>query len=106
MFNDNKIYIYFIGAVKNNVLGADIIRPQNDGLPTKVYISVFIMDLDSIDTTEQQFEANMLLLLKWHDSRPAPQGKEIVRKPLTEVWNPRLQAVNQQKLWLYVKVYR
>ncbi len=94
-----KFILILFALLINTASGANITRPQNDGLPTKVQAFIFIIDLDNIDTAEQKFEANVVLLFKWHDPRLAHQANEVIRKPLTEVWNPRLQAVNQQKLW-------
>ncbi len=72
------------------------INSQN---PVKVELSVFIIDIDGIDTVEQNFEANLFFEARWHDSELTHDSSESILRPLSEIWRPNLQVVNQQKVW-------
>ncbi len=50
------------------------INSQN---PVKVELSVFIIDIDGIDTVEQNFEANLFFEARWHDSELTHDSSEI-----------------------------
>ena len=72
------------------------INSQN---PIKIELSVFIIDVDGIDTVEQNFEANLFFEARWHDPDLAHNGSEAILRPLSEIWRPNIQVVNQQKVW-------
>ncbi len=59
---------------------------------------VFVVDIDDIDDTAQNFTANVYLRLRWKDARLANPKGAIRQIPLSEVWNPRLLLPNQQGL--------
>jgi hypothetical protein len=70
-----------------------------DGGPTKVYVAMRILDIDEVDGAQQNFTANLIVTLRWHDPRLAHDGSgEIVRR-ISKVWSPILLFVNQQKIW-------
>ncbi len=75
-----------------------ISRPVPDNEPTPVKIGVFIVSLDSVTTASQNFSASVYFEARWYDSRLAHDGNDIIRRPRVEVWNPRLQIINQQML--------
>jgi hypothetical protein len=78
---------------------AEISQPRNaDGI-TEVTIGVYVLDIDGIDTANQSFTANIALIMSWHDPRLAQTEADRVSVPLNNVWNPRVQIVNQQKIW-------
>ena len=79
---------------------ADVSRPDQEAGPTEVRIAVFIVDLDDVDTADQNFTANVALRASWQDKRLVnDQAGGKVVYPLTDIWNPRFQWVNQQKVW-------
>lgn len=94
-----RTFCFLLLLLTCSYASANIIRPHVNNEPTPVEAALFILDLDSIDTAQQQFEATLLILFKWNDPRLAHSDEAVIRKPLDEVWHPRLQAVNQQKLW-------
>ena len=67
--------------------------------PVKVELSVFVIDIDGIDTVEQNFEANLFFEARWHDQALVHDGSNPIIRPLAEVWRPNIQVVNQQKVW-------
>ena len=42
--------------------------------------------------------ANLILVLRWHDPSLAHQGRDSIEKDLKDIWHPRLQVLNQQRL--------
>ena len=74
-------------------------RPLAADGPTEVKVAVFILDIDEVDNVSQSFDANVYIELRWHDPRLAHDGSETTAFSLGEVWNPRIQFINQQKIW-------
>lgn len=72
--------------------------PAQTGSPIQVRAGMLIIDLDEINSAEQTFTASVYIEARWHDPALVHGGKPIQR-PLAEVWNPRLQIVNQQRAW-------
>src|SRR6266513_2018360 len=79
--------------------GADlptvIDRPITGGGPTQVSVGIWIVDINSIDSAQQSFTAEMALVLRWKDPRLAHTGNGVVRYPLEQVWHPRIAVVNE-----------
>ncbi|MEK6248366.1 MAG: hypothetical protein N2C12_09320, partial [Planctomycetales bacterium] len=74
-------------------------RPASaDGGPTVVAVSIFLIDLDGVDNADQTFTANLSLDMRWSDPRLAHGQDGSIVRPLGDVWNPRLQIANQQRL--------
>jgi hypothetical protein len=71
-------------------------RPIADG-PTRVGIAVFVVDVTEVDSARQRFGVNVYVEARWQDGRLARDGGAGLR-PLAEVWHPRLQLVNEQRL--------
>jgi hypothetical protein len=78
----------------------DTSRPNPELGPTPVEVEIYLLDVDAIDSASQSFEANVYFVATWRDPRlvDEAQGRTISR-PLDQVWNPRLQILNQQRLW-------
>lgn len=61
-----------------------------------------LLDIDEIDSADQNFTANLFLTARWTDPRLAHDeaGDVILSiQDAREVWHPELQFVNQQKIW-------
>jgi hypothetical protein len=76
---------------------ADVGRPNHDAGPTKVEVFAAILDINEISDAKQNFEANFLYILTWFDPRLA-HDQDRKSTPLNDVWHPRLQILNQQRL--------
>lgn len=74
-------------------------RPHEGERPTQVRVRIFVLDLDEINTASQYFSANVYLEYRWHDQRLAHGLPNEVLRSLNEVWHPRIQLINQQKVW-------
>ena len=73
----------------------DVIEHEKD-----VEVRVFLIDVEQVDTVVQNFTANLTLVLRWHDPGLAHEGPTSISMPLDDIWFPRIQVLNQQKLTL------
>jgi hypothetical protein len=90
---------FFIFLAMVTSAWADMTRPGEGKGPTEVYVAIYVMDVDEIDSAGQKFVANLFLHYRWHDRRQAHGGSNKITRSLVDVWHPRLQLANQQKLW-------
>ena len=81
------------------IAAANFSRPGPTNKPTDVFIAIYVMDLDNVSSADQNFTANVLVKAIWHDDRLKHKSAGNIRKKLSEIWHPRLQFVNQQRLW-------
>jgi hypothetical protein len=80
-------------------LDADLSRPD-DGRPTRVHLGLYLVDLHDVFGSEQAFLADVAMKAEWRDPRLAGRWSGVRGVPLGEVWNPRLQLVNQRGITL------
>ena len=92
------IVLLFAGASPTASM-ALIGRPiEPGGGPTEVRIQAALLDVDEIDASTQSFTANFFLAARWVDERLAHKGPGRMVRPLDEVWNPQMQAVNLERI--------
>jgi len=77
---------------------ADIGQPIGETL--KVYVTMFVVDIDEVRSASQSFDANVYVQLRWKDPQLVHNGSGAIVRPLNEVMNPGVLFVNQQKLWM------
>lgn len=78
---------------------ANISRPGVESQSvTTIYTTVFITDIDEVDSANQSFVANVYVEFRWHDSRLAT-GDSPRTVAIDKAWNPRIQIVNQQHIF-------
>lgn len=70
-------------------------RPGGDAAPTDVGFAVWIGDVTHIDSAEQTFTANFLLVLRWRDPQLAHEGPGAKRYALDDIWHPALLILNE-----------
>ena len=70
-------------------------RPGADNGPTQVSVGIWMVDITSIDSAQQDFTAEIAIVLRWKDPRLAHTWNGIVRYPLEQVWHPRIAVVNE-----------
>ncbi|MCK9997513.1 MAG: hypothetical protein KAH56_14655 [Candidatus Krumholzibacteria bacterium] len=51
------------GGLTGLPASAETARPTGD--PTKVHVSIFILDVDGINNADQNFDANVFFLFRW-----------------------------------------
>ena len=77
---------------------AALSRPvTEDGKPTEVQVVGAVLDIDKIDSAEQNFTLNFYAIFRWLDPRLAHDGPGTDIRSMSEVWNPRLTIINTQK---------
>ena len=76
-----------------------ITPPENGGGPIKVYLDIYILDIDEVNTANQSFTAGVYYEARWKDPRNSVSGKYQREVPLEDVWHPRLQILSQQRVW-------
>jgi hypothetical protein len=74
---------------------AVIDRPGAPDGPTQVSVGIWIADITSIDSAQQSFTAEIVVVLRWKDPRLAHTGPGIVRYPIDQIWHPRISIVNE-----------
>jgi len=79
-----------------SALEADLSRPGVEGGATRVEVGLFLADLHDVSGSDQAFLADVVLQALWHDPRLAGRWPSVRGVGLDEVWNPRLQLVNQR----------
>lgn len=79
---------------------AGLSRPvAENGKPTEVHVIGAVLDVDRIDSAEQNFTLNFYAIFRWLDPRLAHDDPGSVIRNLSEVWNPRLTIINTQRHW-------
>jgi hypothetical protein len=74
-------------------------RPTIRGEPTEVQVSLYIIDVDEVDSAEQNFAASVFIEARWYIPELRHEGSGPINLSWTEVWTPRLVIVNQQQGW-------
>ncbi len=78
-------------------------RPDPDGTPTRVQIAAYFTDLSGISSVDQSFTPTFIVMVRWRDPRlaceEAAEKDEIRKRPIDEVWNPRILILNQKRIF-------
>jgi len=100
----NKIFIQFYLLIfilfifPSLAFAFDTSRPGPENIPTKVKILLYVVDIDGINDAAQTFKANIFIEVKWKDQRLASSNEKTTYH-LEDIWNPKLQIVNRQKVF-------
>lgn len=73
-------------------------RPMAEAGPTEVKVQMVMINLEDIQEATQSFTANFAYGVRWQDPRlehPGPGGKTV---PLSSIWHPGIQLLNQQSV--------
>jgi hypothetical protein len=89
------LFAFSIQLALGSEAPALIDRPNADSGPTQISVGIWAVDISNIDSAQQNFTAELAVVLPWKDSRLAHTGKGIVRYPLEQIWHPRLSIVNE-----------
>lgn len=89
--------------------GTFLARPSKSGEPTRVGVGIYVLDVDAVDSANQNFAAGVFYAATWRDPKHAHEGPGPRVLPITSVWTPRLGFMNQQQAWNalphYVEVF-
>ncbi len=105
-----RIFLFWIAllcsaSVAGQGLSAELMlaeRPDADGPPTEVTVSLLIIDVDSIEDVKQRFNVDIFITTTWRDPRLAStegDAAPLVRtRPISEIWTPKGLVVNDRGL--------
>jgi hypothetical protein len=71
-------------------------RPNAGAGPTPVKIYLYIVDVFEVSGSDQAFNADVVVIAEWRDPSLAGRWAAIQSAKLEDVWEPRLQVVNQR----------
>jgi hypothetical protein len=94
--------LLLISTMTAAAAGADELagtRPGPEGRPLTMNGTLFLLDVSKIDGADQSFTADVFMMLQWKDERLASETNGLRRVPLDSVWNPRIQIINQRRIW-------
>ena len=83
-------------ALATETVTIDADRPDAESGPTRVEVFLYLIDLTKIDGASQSFTADLFVVTRWNDPRLASADGRARRLDLDDVWNPRIQIVNQR----------
>ena len=89
------LFVTSVELAHSSEAPALIDRPNADSGPTQISVGIWVADISNIDSAQQNFTAEVAVVLRWKDSRLAHTGKGIVRYPLEQIWHPRVGIVNE-----------
>ncbi len=81
------------GASNGLAQSLDDGRPGPEGVPTRIDVAAYLLDVESINDLEQTFKVDFVLRLRWSDSRLSGKGPNL---PLENVWHPNVTILNQR----------
>ena len=70
-------------------------RPNPNSEPTQISVDIWVVDINSIDSAQQTFMADVAVVLRWKDPRLAHTGGGVAHYALDQIWNPRVVIVNE-----------
>jgi len=73
-------------------------RPNAGAGPTPVKIYLYLVDVFEVSGSDQAFNADVVLNAEWRDPSLAGKWKAVQSMKMEDVWEPRLQVVNQRGL--------
>jgi hypothetical protein len=89
----------FVGVLMGQAAAqTEIARPDSAGGPTRVQVSIGVLDLTEIKATSQSKSADVFMLAAWHDPRLVHPGPGVITKSLDDVWHPQLQLTGRRKV--------
>jgi hypothetical protein len=95
-------FLWLLIAATTTIAGSQELagtRPGGNGQPLTISGTLFLLDVSKIDGADQSFTADVFMMLQWRDERLASPTESIRRLPLDNVWNPRVQIINQRRIW-------
>jgi hypothetical protein len=82
--------------------GVTATRPDPDGVPTRVTVGIYLIDLRKLNDTDQSFEADFILILIWKDPRLGGLDAESslvgCGVDLKDIWDPHAVILNDRNL--------
>ena len=70
-------------------------RPASGNSPTQISVGIWVVDINSIDSAQQNFTADIAVVLQWKDARLAHTGTGLAHYALDQIWTPRVAIANE-----------
>ena len=86
-----------VGQPKEPIIEA--LKNPKDKEPTEVRVQIYVIDVDGVDSANQNFSSSIYIEARWDMPLLRHKGPAPLIKQTTEVWTPRLVIVNQQQSW-------
>jgi hypothetical protein len=96
------VSVMFALVVASTTFGSEGLRgtrPGPEGQPLVITGTLFLLDVSKIDGADQSFTADVFMMLQWKDERLATDAPGMRRMALDSIWNPRVQIINQRRVW-------
>ena len=77
----------------------ELARPTMWGEPTEVRVAIYVIDVDGVDSANQNFSASVFVEARWTSPLLQHEGPGPKVQQTTSIWTPRLTIVNQQQAW-------
>ncbi len=74
-------------------------RPSRWGEPTYVKVRLYVVDVDEVNSANQNFSASVYYEARWDNPLLQHEGPGPIIRRTTDVWTPRLVIANQQQAW-------
>jgi hypothetical protein len=71
-------------------------HPNAGSGPTPVNVYLYLVDLFDVSGSDQAFNADVVVVAEWRDRTLAGKSTAILSAKLEDIWEPRLQVVNQR----------
>jgi hypothetical protein len=84
-----------IHLVRCDETPALIERPASGNSPTQISVGIWVVDINSIDSAQQNFTADIAVVLQWKDARLAHTGTGLAHYALDQIWTPRVAIANE-----------
>ncbi len=92
------LLISIVSFASNLYAQNEIQRPSANEGPTKVKMTVAVLNINEVNAAAQVVTMNVYLRVEWNDPRLVHEGPINIIKPLAEIWNPKLMIVNRQSM--------
>jgi hypothetical protein len=70
-------------------------RPNANSGPTEISVLIWVVDIHGIDSAQQSFIADIVVVFRWKDPRLAHTGTGVAHYALDQIWNPRVSIANE-----------
>src|ERR1700726_111168 len=84
-----------IQLVRCDETPALIEQPASGNSPTQISVGIWVVDINSIDSAQQNFTADIAVVLQWKDARLAHTGTGLAHYRLDQIWTPRVAIANE-----------
>ncbi len=88
-----------VQAVERIAPDGKVSRPSETGKPTEVWLQIYVIDVDDVDSAAQNFGASVYYEARWNSPSEKHPGPLPIFKDVSHVWTPSLTIANQQSAW-------